>query len=183
MVDQADPVEQESYSIQLSFFENTLVSLFKWINKFIAWHKLPTLLGVANLLAFRYELRANNLYDGYASKSAQGSQEADPMPDKRFLGTRNSDGKWNSLEMPKMGCAGIRFGRNIPRRMAKKPTEQEMMTPNPRLISDTFMKRSPDEFKPATTLNLLAAAWIQFQVHDWFFHIQVCTKVLHNERG
>ena len=26
------------------------------------------------------------------------------------------------------------------------------------------------EFKPATTLNLLAAAWIQFQVHDWFDH-------------
>ncbi|KAH0128739.1 heme peroxidase, partial [Aureobasidium melanogenum] len=25
-------------------------------------------------------------------------------------------------------------------------------------------------FKPATTLNLLAAAWIQFQVHDWVFH-------------
>ncbi|MFY0583990.1 peroxidase family protein [Cystobacter fuscus] len=27
-----------------------------------------------------------------------------------------------------------------------------------------------DTFKPATTLNLLAAAWIQFQVHDWFEH-------------
>ena len=27
-----------------------------------------------------------------------------------------------------------------------------------------------DEFKPATTLNVLAAAWIQFEVHDWFSH-------------
>jgi hypothetical protein len=25
-------------------------------------------------------------------------------------------------------------------------------------------------FQPATTLNLLAAAWIQFEVHDWFSH-------------
>ena len=27
-----------------------------------------------------------------------------------------------------------------------------------------------DEFKPATTLNILAAAWIQFENHNWFFH-------------
>ncbi|WP_410960564.1 peroxidase family protein, partial [Salmonella sp. SAL4357] len=25
-------------------------------------------------------------------------------------------------------------------------------------------------FTPATSLNLLAAAWIQFQTHDWFAH-------------
>lgn len=29
------------------------------------------------------------------------------------------------------------------------------------------------EFIPATTLNLLAAAWIQFQTHDWFVHENV----------
>jgi hypothetical protein len=27
-----------------------------------------------------------------------------------------------------------------------------------------------DDFKPASILNLLAAAWIQFQTHDWFNH-------------
>jgi len=167
MVDQADAVEHGNYSVKLSLFQNTAVSLFKWVNKYIAWHKLPTLVGTFNLLAFRYELRANNLYDGYTTKSAQGSEAVEPMTDKRFLTARNSDGKWNSLEMPKMGCIGMRFGRNIPRQMAKKPTEEDMFSPNPRLVSDTFMKRTADEFKPATTLNLLAAAWIQFQVHDW----------------
>lgn len=96
------------------------------------------------------------------------------MPDgKRYLYARNSDGEYNSLEMPKMGAACLRFGRNIPRSVAKRPTEQELMTPNPRLVSETFMKRTDEEFKPATTLNLLAAAWIQFQVHDWVFHDQV----------
>lgn len=44
------------------------------------------------------------------------------------------------------------------------------MTPNPRLVSKAFMARTHEEFKPATTLNLLAAAWIQFQVHDWMMH-------------
>ena len=26
------------------------------------------------------------------------------------------------------------------------------------------------DFKPATTLNILAAAWLQFQTRDWFHH-------------
>lgn len=101
------------------------------------------------------------------------------MTDKRFLTTRSSDGRFNSLEMPRMGCAGVRFGRNVPRKNAKQPTEEELMTPNPRLVSETFMKRTEADFKPATTLNLLAAAWIQFQVHDWFFHPEQTKENFH----
>lgn len=70
-----------------------------------------------------------------------------------------------------MGCSGMRFGRNFPRHLSVKPTEEELWTPNPRMISERFMTRT--EFKPATTLNLLAAAWIQFQTHDWFVHEEV----------
>lgn len=65
-----------------------------------------------------------------------------------------------------MGSASVRFGRNIPREAGRQPTDEELVTPNPRLVSETFMKRTEDEFKPATTLNLLAAAWIQLQTHD-----------------
>ena len=43
-----------------------------------------------------------------------------------------------------------------------------LIEPNPHVISRTLMRRR--EFVPATTLNLLAAAWIQFQMHDWFTH-------------
>ena len=42
------------------------------------------------------------------------------------------------------------------------------MEPNPREVATRLLHR--DEFKPATTLNNLAAAWIQFQNHDWFSH-------------
>lgn len=48
------------------------------------------------------------------------------------------------------------------------------MTPNPRMISERFRARKEGKFIPATTLNLLAAAWIQFQTHDCFFHEQAC---------
>jgi len=73
-----------------------------------------------------------------------------------------------------MGCAGMRFGRNVPRKYTKAPSEEELLTPNPRVVSDRLMNRADGGFKPATIVNLLAAAWIQFQVHDWFFHYQVC---------
>ena len=42
------------------------------------------------------------------------------------------------------------------------------MTPSPRVVSLELMTRK--EFTPASTLNLLAAAWLQFQIRDWFSH-------------
>ncbi|KAE9977514.1 hypothetical protein EG328_002021 [Venturia inaequalis] len=151
-----------------NLFERFIVGSFKIVNKFIPWHKLPSILGALNLEALRIELRQNNLQDGYASSTSQGNAIDQPLTDKRFKDFRNSDGKFNSAELPLMGCAGTRFGRNFPRQYTSKPTETEMMTPNPRMLSDIFMTRK--EFIPATTLNLLAAAWIQFQTHDWFVH-------------
>lgn len=163
----------ESYSYKPSFFDRLGVSLFKFINKYIPWHKLPPIFGALNLSFMRTELRAQNLYDTYVTGAAQGNPIEEPLKDPRFLGARNSDGKFNSLEMPLMGCSGMRFGRNFPRQLTPKPTDEELWTPNPRLVSDRFMTRKPDGFIPATSLNLLAAAWIQFQVHDWMFHESV----------
>ncbi|KAK3939311.1 heme peroxidase [Diplogelasinospora grovesii] len=158
-------------SFKPTLTERFAISTFHVINKAIPWFKLPGIIGAFNLAFLRIELRQYNLYDGYASPSAQGTAAEDPLPDDRYLGARNSDGKYNSLELPKMGCAGLRFGRNFPRKYSQKPSEEELMTPNPRMISDKFMARRPDKgFIPATTLNLLAAAWIQFQIHDWFNH-------------
>ncbi|KAM7196576.1 hem peroxidase [Rhypophila sp. PSN 637] len=151
------------------------IGAFHLINKLVPWYKLPGIIGAFNLAFLRVELRQYNLYDGYATAEAQGTEATEPMSDKRFLTVRNSDGKFNSLEMPRMGCAGMRFGRNFPRRLTPKPTEEELMTPNPRLVSNKFMARK--EFIPATTLNLLAAAWIQFQTHDWFNHEESTEKV------
>jgi hypothetical protein len=48
------------------------------------------------------------------------------------------------------------------------PDSANLMTPSPRVVSRELMTR--DQFQPATILNLLAASWIQFQVHDWFVH-------------
>ncbi|MGA9891388.1 MAG: peroxidase family protein [Xanthobacteraceae bacterium] len=51
----------------------------------------------------------------------------------------------------------------------------DILDPSPRLVSNKLLARpkksdGSDDFTPATILNLLAAAWIQFQTHDWFNH-------------
>lgn len=163
-----DKLDAQTPSYQPGFIDRLNVSFFKFVNKYIPWHKLPSLIGALNLEALRVELRQKNLWDGYATAAPQGTALTEPLTDKRYLNARHSDGKFNSLEMPNMGCAGMRFGRNFPRQYTPKPTEAELWNPNPRVLSDLFMKRK--EFIPATTLNLLAAAWIQFQTHDWFHH-------------
>ncbi|PSN72231.1 heme peroxidase [Corynespora cassiicola Philippines] len=154
--------------------EKALIAFYKGVNKLVPWHKLPTLIGVLNLSAYRAELRHKNLHDVYPTPEYQGTKDCPHMTDKEWLATRNSDGLFNSLERPKMGCIGMRFGRNVPREYTHKPSEEEMMTPSPRLVSNELLKR--DKFKPATILNLLAAAWIQFQVHDWFMHENSTTE-------
>ncbi|KAH0591693.1 hypothetical protein MHUMG1_10576 [Metarhizium humberi] len=153
-----------------SLFDRVLAKAFGMINKVVPWYKFPGIIGVLNLEAIRTTLRRNNLHDGYPPGQAVVSMaEPEPM-DERFLHARNSDGKYNSLTMPRMGCAGMRFGRQFPREYCRKPTEEELRNPNPRVISERFMKRREGGFIPATTLNLLAAAWIQFQTHDWMAH-------------
>jgi hypothetical protein len=171
------PFVMDPPNFRPGFLDRILVAIFHFVNLFIPWHKLPSIFGALNLDALRVELRQYNLHDGYASATAQGNADNTPIDDKRFLTARNSDGTDNSLTMPKMGCSGMRFGRNFPRKYCEKPTEQQLWTPNPRLVSEAFMSRKPGESKPATTLNLLAAAWIQFQVHNWVFHESVRVSI------
>jgi hypothetical protein len=171
----------DSPNFKPSLFQRIFIFIFRVINMFIPWHHLPGLIGAFNLGFLRVELRNYNLHDGYASADAQGKLGEIPSTEKRYIGTRNSDGKDNSLELRKMGCAGMRFGRNFARKHCPKPTEDELWYPSPRAVSQAFMARKPEEFKPATTLNLLAAAWIQFQVHDWFNHADVRSTNLARE--
>jgi hypothetical protein len=67
-----------------------------------------------------------------------------------------------------MGSAGTRFGRNVPTEFTWPDPEPQIMSPNPRVISRELLTR--DTFAPATSLNMLAAAWIQFMTRDWFTH-------------
>lgn len=160
---------------------------FSAINRVIPWHGFPTPLAVLNLGAFREILRAKNLHgtDAIPATRPEGLAQIPPF-DPDFLAERNPDGYYNDLAEPGMGSAGgtapdvatseqipvahpgARFGRNVPLERAYPEPMPGLMEPSPREISRALLARRA--FIPAPSLNLLAAAWIQFQTHDWFNH-------------
>jgi hypothetical protein len=177
-----------------SFTAVVYTATFRFVNLFVPWHRLPTFFGVLNLGALRDVLRANNLYDtsGIAVTEPSGLRPTVPY-DQKFLCEREEDGEYNDLSKPTMGNAslnpndalnnteftlsnpGARFGRNIPLSAIEPERDGALLDPSPRLISNRLLGRAlrsdgSDDFKPASILNLLAAAWIQFQTHDWFNH-------------
>jgi len=135
------------------------------LDRSVGWHRLPALPGLATLIGIRDRLRARNLYD--TSPTAPTRQ---PTPENdRYLTTRTPDGTFNDLENPAMGSANTRFGRNVPLKHTYPESDWAILnTPNPRTVSRELLTRNA--FKPATTLNLLAASWLQFMVRDWLTH-------------
>ena len=136
------------------------------IDRSIGWSKLPELLALPVLIGLRGRLRQKNLHD-----TGRGALDTPPFADPNradYLGARTLDGTYNDLDDPLMGSIGSRFGRNVPLEHTWPDEPPTLYEPNPRLISRELLTR--ESFEPATTLNLLAGAWIQFEVHDWFSH-------------
>jgi hypothetical protein len=90
------------------------------------------------------------------------------IPAAGGLRVRTIDGTWTTPDDPVMGAAGSRFARNVPLGDTWPETEPRLSTPSPRRVSLELLTR--ERFEPAPILNLLAAAWLQFEVHDWFSH-------------
>jgi hypothetical protein len=129
------------------------------------WYEKPKLAAMPELVEIRNQLRQENLHD--TEEPALVKQEVPVNLDPVLRNERTIDGSYNDLSYPQMGCAHRRFGRNVPLEHTF-PDTPNLMHPSPRVVSRELMTR--DTFQPATILNLLAAAWIQFMVHDWFVH-------------
>ena len=129
------------------------------------WYDLPTPLAVPLLVEMRNKMRQHNLFD--TEEPAMPTRpDSEPVP-AEVQGERTVDGSWNDLSCPHMGAVKRRFGRNFPLDQTL-PDTANLLNPNPREVSRTLLTRQ--EFQPATILNLNAASWIQFMVHDWFMH-------------
>lgn len=132
------------------------------IDGLVGWSRLWSPAGLAVLVGLRSQLRAHNLVD----TGRPGTMLPPGVADEHRV--RAVDGTYNDLREPRAGSAGSRFGRNVPVELTAPEDDDSICEPNPRLVSRRLLTRR--EFRPATTLNLLAAAWIQFEVHDWFNH-------------
>lgn len=137
-----------------------------FFERLFAWHKLWPVFGLLKLNTHRDRLRRENLHDTETLPSFPRPPLDQPTEQQRT--TRTADGTYNDLSNSRMGSAGARFGRNIPLDQIVAPDQSSLLEPSPREVSRRLMTRT--DFQPATSLNLLAAAWIQFQVHDWFSH-------------
>ncbi|MGH3588587.1 MAG: peroxidase family protein, partial [Pseudonocardia sp.] len=137
---------------------------FSVLNRYVEWHRLPMRLSVLNLSAFRDVLRHHNLFDTEPREAPPAARPVPVLPDETARVWRTFDGTYNDLSEPHMGAVGAAFGRNL------KPDYRPDLfdEPNPITVSQQLLYRK--DFLPARSLNLLAAAWIQFQVHDWVNH-------------
>ena len=148
----------------LSLGQRILVKAAGFVDRRWHWDKIPVPLGLLTLIGVRDALRENNLYDMY-----DGAPPAAPQhPAADYLTVRTVDGSYNDLSSPSMGMACTRFGRNVPLGQGQAEKPPKLFDPNPRTVSNELLLRT--DFKPATTLNILAAAWLQFETRDWFSH-------------
>lgn len=125
------------------------------------WYESIFPIALLKLIGIRNSARSRNLKDTSDLPDKSKLPKAQPCD----LKYRSADGSHNDPSAPEMGMANTRFGRNTP--LWAVPAQKNVMVPNPADVAK-ILKR--DEFVPATTLNLIAAAWIQFQTHDWFSH-------------
>ncbi len=149
-----DPVER--------VFGAVNATVFRQVNRARDWWELPLPAALLNLRAYRDDLRESNLYD--TRPPSNGSA----IPLDELPPYRTYDGSYQDPTDPEMGMVGSRFGRNAPPEATAPESEEERLRPSPREVSQQLLTR--DVFKPATSLNVLAACWIQMENHDWFGH-------------
>jgi Animal haem peroxidase len=151
-----------------SLFSRLYDSAAQKLDHTFKWHKLPPLIGIAILIGLRHILRAKNLSGTYSPKSPYPAVTPPAREGQGYLTARSADGTYNDTDIPAMGSANTRLGRNVPLKYAYPDKDEAILTPNPRTISLELLAR--DTFKPVPFLNLFAAAWIQFMIHGWFSH-------------
>ncbi len=149
----------------MSFLSPLIVKTSAALDRRFGWDRLPRFLGVYTVAGIRTRLRRENLYDTETVHPPPPPPGGVPA---RYLRARSLDGTYNDLSAPRMGAVGARFGRNVPLDRTFPQPEPAILEPNPRTVSRELLTR--ERFIPATTLNLLAGAWLQFEVHDWFSH-------------
>jgi hypothetical protein len=145
----------------------------EWYYRRHPWYEIPTLFATRRLIDIRNDLRQHNLHDTEAPPMPK--QPVPPNLDPKLRNERTIDGAWNDLACPAMGSAARRFGRNFPLDHVF-PDTANLLKPSPREVSLELMTRT--RFQPATILNLNAASWIQFMVHDWFVHRKSATEFI-----
>ena len=144
----------------------TFSAFFDQVNRYKPWYALPRTIAAFNLAAIEMRMRLINIFntDAYASRTPLIGQATSDQ-----IRAQNPAGLGHDTAAPQMGAANARFNR------ASKPELHGGTVPS--TIADTLVRASNElekreHFIPARILNVHAAAWIQFMVHDWMNHVR-----------
>jgi hypothetical protein len=152
--------------LTLPVIEKLGVSDDVWTN----WYHRPGAFAILTLSYMREQLSRNNLKNTYPDGHLVAFQSRGLVPPAGASHFRTADGSWNNLDNPKEGAAHVRVPRNVARAVTWPRSSAQLLTPNPAEISQRLLARGAADMKEVPFLNLLAAAWIQFNVHDWVSH-------------
>lgn len=154
-----------------SIFFRTIDRFSRFLSTKGRWDRWHKYLGAMVLKVLRDDLRDKNLADTRRWDLANNPTpvERGPYPEHE-KDVRSPDGSRNDLTDPGMGMAGSSFGRNLPLEEVVPVEDRNILIPNPREVSRQLMSRGSNDLKKAESLNVLAAGWIQFMIHDWFAH-------------
>ncbi len=139
--------------------------LFESINRVVEWHRLPLRRACSISTRSVIELRSTT---SSTPSRARRRRKARPVPPDRRRGVRTArsyDGRDNDLSTP-------RWARSArPSAATWRPIIRPgpATTPNPVTVSASAAAPRARSSR-RRSLNILAAAWIQFQVHDWVNH-------------
>jgi hypothetical protein len=136
-----------------------------WTN----WYRRRRFFAILTLGYMRDELNRKCMRDVYPKGDLTGFHTKHQTPPAGVERFRTANGSWNNLRNPMEGAAGTRFSRNVGNAAIRPESGSRLLTPNPREVSRKLLTRGA-KMKEVCFLNLLAAAWIQFQTHDWVSH-------------
>lgn len=143
---------------RLSFIDRLLFLIIHLVDRFYAWHRLPVCLGLLYLEIRRSLHERYNLIN-VGSTAVQGG---------RYNAVdRTPDGSYDDAFYGETGCQGAFFGRN----MLPSPQHDKLLKPHPMVVATKLLSRRK-MVDTGKQFNMLAAAWIQFMIHDWVDHVE-----------
>jgi cytochrome P450 len=152
-----------------------LTPLARWNHKkrpgiWTDWDEKGLYPGLFALAYMREQLENRNLKNPYPKGDLTAFQKRGLIPPAGTRHFRTPDGSWNDPSNPREGSANVRFPRNVDAEQTWPDHGARFADPNPAVISQELLSRGDAGMKEVEFLNLLAAAWVQFMVHDWVSH-------------
>ncbi|KAL1318117.1 hypothetical protein HN51_070377 [Arachis hypogaea] len=151
---------------KMTIFDSFLFIIIHSIDKLGIWHQLPVILGLIYLGIRRHIHEKYNLFNvGTTPPKGVGFNPSD-------FAFRTSDGEYNDPFNEVAGSQGSFFGRNV------LPVDQKnkLLKPDPSVVATKLLARRTYK-DTGKQLNVIAASWIQFMIHDWIDHLEETNQI------